>query len=161
MSTRSKMDGLSRWMLAGLALIALSGCMSMPKGERFYQIQGEAGKSILYVYRDRGVVGHGLELQVIMNDEPLATLPVGTFHAQLVEPGQYAFKARARRGEEPVLSGVQPSQLEGNTLLQLDVKEAHTYYVIVEEGLGYVLLEPVPAVKALSDLKSLRLAPAP
>jgi hypothetical protein len=161
MNTPAVLRGLVRWMLAGAALAALSGCISVPKGEGFYQLEGEAGKSVLYIYRDHGVVGYGLELQVILNDAPLVTLPAGTFHVQLVKPGRHSFKTRARRGKEPVLSGVQPSQLEGNTLLQLEMKEANTYYVVVEEGLGYVLLESVPAVVALDKLRYLRVAPSP
>ena len=58
-----------------------------------------------------------------------------------------------------ILSGVQPSQVEGYTLLDLDIKEAHTYFVEIEEGAGYVLLNEVPKTAALAALAKLRSAP--
>lgn len=149
---------LAIWLVL-LTSFLVAGCAT--QGKPFFPIQGEAGKSILYVYRENGLLGRGLELEILANGESLATLAVGTFHAMRIEPGHYDFEARATRGKAPVLSGVQPSQLEDNTLLALDIVEAHTYYVVVEEGLGYVLLEPVAADEAQAKLAKLVQAATP
>jgi hypothetical protein len=135
--------------------IALTGCATHTT-ERFFQIQGDAGKAIIYVYRDRGFIGHGLELEIVMNDEPAAKIPVGTFFATHAEPGTIRFAVRAKRGDQPVLSGVKPDQLDGYTLLELKVNPAQTYYIEIEEGLGYVLLESQEPAIALEDMKNLR-----
>ena len=141
---------------AGLAALFTTGCTGLPTDRQFFPIQGQADKAILYIYRARGVVGHGLELDVMLNDSKVATLGVGSVYTRRIEPGHYRLGVVPRRVEgATVLSGVKANQLTDYTLLKLDAQATHTYYVEVEEGIGYVLMESREAEDALAEMAKL------
>ena len=66
------------------------------------------------------------------------------------------FTARIKRSKGPKLSGLTAGQLNGNQLLTLTVEANKVYYVMVEEGLGFLLMESIPADDAWPALAKLR-----
>lgn len=149
-----------RWVGLALITLGLGACSSAPKGERFLQIQGEAGKGIVYIYRDSKLVGQGLEVQVLMDGVSLVRLPTGTFHATLLEPGLKRLQVKVHKAPKRiVLSGVESEQVKGYNLLDLEVKQDLKHFVQVEEGLGYILLTPRKEAEALKALDELVKAP--
>ena len=140
-------------LLAALAIIN-GGCLTI--GERDFTPVRDDGRATVYVYRKDGLLGHNLDLEIKVNGDRFATLETGRYHVQHLAPGELSFGANAIRHEWPVLSGVTVDQLQGNTLLTMPVEAGEVYFVIVEEGVGSILLEPVSAAVATHDLRTLR-----
>ena len=124
------------------------------------QIQGAAGKGVVYIYRDSKLVGQGLEIEVLMDGVSVVRLPTGTFYATLLEPGLKRLQVKVHKAPKGiVLSGVEPEQVKDYNLLDLEVKQDAKHFVQVEEGLGYILLTPREEAEALKSLGELVKAP--
>ena len=90
------------WVL--LMSVMLSACIA--HGAKFVPMPGAAGQAVVYVYRESGVIGHGLDLEIFANRESIARLKVGTYEALHLAPGRYAFTAAAHKTASVVLSGI-------------------------------------------------------
>ena len=139
-----------------LVALTVGGCLT--QGARFVPIQGIAGEAIVYVYRESGVIGHGLDLEVFANRESIARLQVGTYEALHLPPGRYKFTAEPHQTKQVALSGITASGIHGNTLLTLEIDQGYTYYLKLEEGLGSLLIESVPATTATPVLAKMKQA---
>ena len=127
------------WVL--LMSVMLSACIA--HGAKFVPMPGAAGQAVVYVYRESGVIGHGLDLEISANRESIARLKVGTYEALHLAPGRYAFTAAAHKTASVVLSGIKDKGIHGNTLLRLEVDAGKTFYLRLEEGLGSLLIDSV------------------
>ena len=145
---------ISTWVALCFAVVLSSGCL--PQGTKFVPIQGIAGQAIVYVYRDSGLVGHGLDLEIFANRQSVVRLQVGTYQAMNLKPGPYTWTAAPHTTDSVVLSGITPGGLHGNALLRLDVIAGQTYFLKLAEGLGSLLIDPVSADEAKVDLQRLR-----
>jgi len=148
----SKMRGL----LLLLVSVLITSCAVY--GSKFVPIQGVAGEAVVYIYRDAGLVGYGLDLKILANREAVAQLPVGTYQALTMKPGEYRFTAEAIKTGHVVLSGLEDRGIHGNTLLVVTFEQGGDYYLKLAEGLGSLLIDEVDAEQGQDDLK--RLSPA-
>ena len=141
--------------LVGLttAVLLLAGCMYY--GAKFVPVSGAVGQAVVYVYRESGVIGHGMDLEVFANRASIARLQVGTYEGFHLPPGQYAFTATPHKTHTVVLSGIEERGIHGNTLLRLEVQQGHTYYLRLEEGLGSLLIDSVSRERAQPILAKL------
>ena len=144
--------------LRGLLLLLVSVLMSscVVYGSKFVPIQGVAGEAIVYVYRDTGLIGHGLDLKISANREAIAQLQVGTYQALTMKPGEYQFTAEAIETGRVVLSGIEDRGIHGNTLLRVEFEQGAAYYLKLAEGLGSLLIDEVSAEQGRADLQRLR-----
>lgn len=144
--------------LRGLLLLLVSVLMTscVVYGSKFVPIQGVAGEAIVYVYRDAGLIGHGLDLKILANREEIAQLPVGTYQALNLKPGEYRFTAEAVPTGRVVLSGIENRGIFGNTLLTINFEQGTDYYLKLAEGLGSLLIDEVDAEQGRAELKRLR-----
>jgi hypothetical protein len=144
--------------LRGLLLLLVSVLMSscVVYGSKFVPIQGVAGEAIVYLYRDTGLIGHGLDLKISANRETIAELAVGTYRALTMKPGEYRFTAEAIKTGAVVLSGIEDRGIDGNTLLIVSLEQGGDYYLKLAEGLGSLLIDEVDAQQGRADLQRLR-----
>ena len=122
-----------RGLLWVLVSVLMSSCVVY--GSKFVPIQGVAGEAIVYIYRDAGLVGQGLDLKIAANREVIAQLPVGTYQALNMKPGEYRFTAEAVKTGRVVLSGIENRGIHGNTLLITRFEQGGAYYLKLAEGL--------------------------
>ncbi|MEM7405948.1 MAG: DUF2846 domain-containing protein [Pseudomonadota bacterium] len=142
------------WLLA--ATLAVAGCL--PEGAPFKRIEPAADTGTIYIYRDTGAIGHGLDLEIFANRESIARLQVGTYKALQLAPGEYRIMAEPHKTQGIVLSGIETSGIKGNTLLRLTVQPGEVYYLELEEGLGSLLVNDVDWKTAEPVLSRMRLA---
>jgi hypothetical protein len=141
------------WLAVCAVFVMLSGCVA--QGKKFFPIQGIAGESIVYVYRESGLIGHGLDLQIFANRVSVGTLQVGTYAATNMRPGLYEWTAEPHKTGSVVMSGIEQSGLHGNILLSIELVQGQTYFLKLEEGLGTLLIEPVPSAEGEAALGKL------
>lgn len=127
------------FLLSLLLTTQLSGCLTAGLGPQFTRpAEPEAGKAIIYVYRERvAMTGHEVP-GVKMNDGVVVkTLPEVSYFPIAVEPGRYTFS--------PKLFGIYKT-----TPATVDARPGQVYYVKFRLTIGHLQFTPVDKDEAMA-----------
>jgi hypothetical protein len=147
MNTNIRFVVSGRLHLMALVVSLLVGCSAT--GATFAERQPPPGKSLVYVYRNGGMLGAAGSWEFYENDQYITKITNGGYYDFVVDPGHIQFAVLSGYGPM-VMDVALISHLMGKSpLLTLEANADETYYFKFEIGSK---MSPVTKEEAVHDM---------